>query len=404
MEHPIADIAIVGGGIVGAATAWQLRQRWPGIRLVLLEKEQALAAHQTGHNSGVLHSGIYYKPGSLRARNCTVGRQALVDFCQAEGIAHDVCGKVIAAATEDELPRLRKILATGQENGLTGLKELSAAEVREIEPNVRAVAGLWVPQTGIVDFPAATRRLAERALAAPGSRLLTGHRVLGIARRDGVYTLHTSRGPVQARWLLTCGGLQSDRLARMDGLKPKARIVGFRGDYYDLAPGARHLVRNLIYPVPDPQFPFLGVHFTRMVHGGVECGPNAVFTFDREGYGRTDFSLRDTAAALGYGGTWRFFGRHWRYGYMEYRRAFSKQLFLKTLQRLMPSLSAEHLVPGRSGVRAMALGPDGQMLDDFVFEQTENALHVLNAPSPAATACLAIGDTLAGMCARWLNE
>lgn len=400
-EERIWDVVIVGGGIVGAATLHRLQARFPQFRILLLEKEKALADHQTGHNSGVIHSGIYYRPGSYKARNCVDGRRELVAFAKAHGVKHDICGKLIVATSAEELPRLEKILSTGQANGIEDMQRVTAEEIREIEPFCTGIAGVRVGCTGIIDFRGATETMARLALAVqPESRVALGEEFLGISSSDSGSQVRTIKGTHRARYAIFCGGLQSDRLARADGAVVHERIVGFRGDYYELSAQGRHKVKHLIYPVPDPRFPFLGVHFTRMTDGSIECGPNAVFTFKREGYGKLDFDLRDTVDALTYGGTWKLFLRNMGYGINEYRRAFSKKLFLKTLQRLIPSLTMEDIEPGRAGVRAMLLGTDGNMVDDFRIERRGNRIHVLNAPSPAATAALAIGGHIAEMAAR----
>ena len=392
------DVAVVGGGIVGAATAYRLQQAFPSLKLLLLEKMPALADHQTGNNSGVIHSGIYYKPGSLKATNCVQGRRELVEFAREHKIAHDVCGKIIVATDAEEVPRLEDIYQRGLENGIEGLSKIGPNEIQDIEPYCRGLAAVRVGCTGIIDFRGATETMADLVgKIQPESRISLNTELLGITHEGSVQHLHTNKGQFTARFTVFCAGLQSDRLAKKDGLNPDMRIVGFRGDYYELSPQGAHKVKHLIYPVPNPAFPFLGVHFTRMALGGVECGPNAVFTFKREGYGKTDFNLADTADALSYAGTWKLFAKHWRFGLDEYRRAFSKRRFLKTLQRLIPDLSMEDLAPGRAGVRAMALGPDGEMLDDFVLDYGHNSIHVLNAPSPAATAALAIGSQIRDM-------
>lgn len=395
MEHKVYDIAIIGGGIVGAATWYRLQQRHPELKIVLLEKEPKLATHQTGHNSGVLHSGLYYKPGSLKARNCVEGRKQLVAFAAEHHIPHDVCGKVVVATHEAELPYLDKIYQTGLENGLSNIKEISPEEIKEHEPFCEGIAGLWVPDTGIIDFVKATEKMAEIALSIQHLSALQLNTVAQDFEKDGDLNLvHTTKGNFRAKYLIFCGGLQADRLARKDHVPLKEQVVGFRGDYYELAPHAKHKVRNLIYPVPNPTFPFLGVHFTRMTTGDIECGPNAVFTFKREGYGKTDFNWTDTREALGYKGTWNLFFQNMTFGINEYRRAFSKSLFLKTLQRLIPSLTLLDIHPGRSGVRAMLLNDKGNTRDDFRIEYKDTSIHVLNAPSPAATASLAIGDNI----------
>lgn len=392
------DIGIVGGGIVGAATFYQIQRRFPQLKLVLIEKEDRLAAHQTGHNSGVLHSGLYYKPGSLKAKNCREGLIEILDFAKAHGVAHDQCGKVIAAAEDWELPEMEKIYKIGLENKMPGLQKLTGEEVKEIEPEVKAVGGLLVPSTGIIDYVGATHKMVEVALAQnPESRLVLSEKVKKIEHHDGREVLVTNKGKYKVKNSIFCAGLQADRMARIDGVMVKERVVGFRGDYYKLADHAKHKVKNLIYPVPNPDFPFLGVHFTRMYNGDVEAGPNAVFTFKREGYGKTDFSLRDSFEAGTYIGTWKLFMNNLGFAYNEYRRAFSKKLFLKTLQRLMPSLELNDLVPGGSGVRALLLRPDGDTKDDFRIEYKDGSIHVLNAPSPAATASLAIGRNIADL-------
>ena len=390
------DIAIIGGGIVGAATFYKVQKQNPTLLIALFEKEEILADHQTGHNSGVLHSGLYYKPGSLKAKNCIEGRKELVEFAKEHGIAHDVCGKVVVATNESELANMERVYQTGLENKIEGLKKISAAEVKEIEPFVESIGGLWVPCTGIIDFRAATQKMVELALAInPLSAVFLGHEVQSITKNEKVSTLQTNKGEFEAVYLVFCAGLQADRLARKDGVQLKEQVVGFRGDYYELTHEASHKVKNLIYPVPNPDFPFLGVHFTRMTNGDIECGPNAVFTFKREGYGKTDFSFRDTWDALTYKGTWKLFFNNMAFGINEYRRAFSKKLFLKTLQRMIPSLTMEDLKPGRAGVRALLLAQDGDTRDDFRIEYHGNSIHVLNAPSPAATASLAIGEYIA---------
>lgn len=398
------DIAIIGGGIVGAATFYKLQTRYPDLSIVLIEKEGKLASHQTGNNSGVIHSGLYYKPGSLKAKNCVAGRHELVAFAKEHHIAHDVCGKVVVATDESELPFMDKIFQNGLANNTEGIELIDAKRVQEIEPYVKSIGGIWVPCTGIIDFKGATEKMAEIALSMqPKSELKLNHEVIAIERSELNTTIVTNKGRVEARYLIFCGGLQADRLARKDGVKLKEQVVGFRGDYYELTPEAKHKVKNLIYPVPNPDFPFLGVHFTRMTDGEIECGPNAVFTFKREGYGKTDFSLRDTYDALTYKGTWKLFFKNMKFGIDEYRRAFSKRLFLKTLQRIIPSLTMEDIHPGRAGVRALLLAEDGDTRDDFRFEYHANSIHVLNAPSPAATASLAIGGQIVDEAEKHFN-
>jgi L-2-hydroxyglutarate oxidase len=390
------DIAIVGGGIVGAATLYKLQQKNPHLSIVLMEKEKELAHHQTGHNSGVIHSGLYYKPGSLKAKNCFDGRHELVAFAKEHGINYDICGKVIVATDEKELPNLDRIFENGIQNQIEGIKKITAAEVKEIEPFVECIAGIYVPVTGIIDFRGATAKMVELSMAINSkSEVRLSTEFLSVEKTEDHSIIHTNNGTIKSRFLVYCSGLQADRLAKKDGVKLKEQVVPFRGDYYELADHAKHKVKNLIYPVPDPNFPFLGVHFTRMVDGSVECGPNAVFSFKREGYNRTDFSWRDTWEALTYAGTWKLFLSNIKYGIDEYRRAFSKRMFLKSLQRMIPSLTMDDIKPARAGVRAQLLSQNGDTRDDFRIEHHGNSIHVLNAPSPAATASLAIGSYIA---------
>ncbi|MCG8575106.1 MAG: L-2-hydroxyglutarate oxidase [Flavobacteriales bacterium] len=397
-DKDIFDVAIIGGGIVGAATFYKLQLRNPDLKIALIEKEDRLAAHQTGHNSGVIHSGLYYKPGSLKAKNCLKGRHELVAFSKEHGVDHDVCGKVVVAKAESERPFMDKIFENGLANNTEGIEKISADQVKEIEPFVESIGGIWVPCTGIIDFVGATNKMAEVALGKqPKSELFLGEKVIAINDKNGCHEVVGEQKIINAKRMIFCGGLQADRLAQKDGVKIKEKVVGFRGDYYELNDHAKHKVKNLIYPVPNPDFPFLGVHFTRMTNGETECGPNAVFTFKREGYGKTDFSWSDTANALSYKGTWKLFFGNMKFGINEYRRAFSKRLFLKTLQTMIPSLTMDDLRPGRSGVRALLLSEDGDTRDDFRIEYSQDSIHVLNAPSPAATASLAIGEYIAEM-------
>ena len=390
------DIAVIGGGIVGAATFYKLQKKNPNLKIALFEKEDLLADHQTGHNSGVIHSGLYYKPGSLKAKNCIEGRHELVAFAKEYGIPHDICGKVVVATHKSELANLDKVFNIGLENKIEGIRKITADEVKEIEPFVESIGGIHVPCTGIIDFRAATAKMVELAITIqPESKLFLQHEVLNIEKGDLTSKIVTNKGKFEAEYLVFCAGLQADRLAKKDGVKLKEKVVGFRGDYYELTDQAKEKVKHLIYPVPNPDFPFLGVHFTRMTNGDIECGPNAVFTFKREGYGKTDFSLRDTFDALSYGGTWKLFFNNMSFGINEYRRAFSKKLFLETLQRMIPSLTMDDIHPGRAGVRALLLAQDGDTRDDFRIEYHGKSIHVLNAPSPAATASLAIGNYIA---------
>ena len=389
------DVTIIGGGIVGTATAMALSAR-PGRSVLVLEAEDRLAAHQTGNNSGVIHSGLYYKPGSLKAANCVAGREAMYRFCQEHGLPHERCGKIVVATREDELPRLANLEQRGGANGLEGMKRLTPEEIREREPHVTGIAGLWVPQTGIVDYIAVTAKFAQIVRDAGGEIRLSS-RVLAVRRNGPELVLETASGEVRTRNLINCAGLQCDRVARMCGVEPGVKIVPFRGEYYEIAPARHHLIRNLVYPVPDPQFPFLGVHFTRMVKGGVEAGPNAVLAFKREGYTKTSFSLRDTFETFTYGGALRMFSKHWKMGLGEFQRSFNKKAFLKALQRLLPELRLEDLSPGGAGVRAQAVAPDGGLVDDFKIVEADRMIHVLNAPSPAATASISIGQAIAQM-------
>jgi len=398
------DIAIIGGGIVGAATMYKVQKENPGIKILLLEKEDILANHQTGHNSGVIHSGLYYKPGSLKAKNCIQGRHELVAFAKEHGIDHDVCGKIVVATDESELENLEKVYQTGLQNKIEGIRKITSEEIKEIEPFCEGIAGIHVPCTGIIDFRAATAKMVEIALSTQSeSKLQLSTEVLEIKKNSGFSTIVTNKGNFEANYLVFCAGLQADRLAKKDGVDLKEKIVGFRGDYYELTEQGHHKIKHLIYPVPNPDFPFLGVHFTRMTNSEIECGPNAVFTFKREGYGKTDFSWRDTIDALTYKGTWKLFFGNMKFGIDEYRRAFSKKLFLKTLQRMVPSLTMDDIKPGRSGVRALLLREDGDTRDDFRIEYHGNSIHVLNAPSPAATASLAIGGYIAEEAKKHFN-
>ncbi|MEY2741065.1 MAG: hypothetical protein RL283_1167 [Actinomycetota bacterium] len=388
------DVAIVGGGIVGLATAHELQRRRPGVRVVVLEKEERVGAHQTGHNSGVIHSGLYYAPGSLKARTCREGYARLLRFCGEHGIPHEVCGKVVVATEPDEVPRLEALAERGADNGLAGISRLGPAGIRDHEPHCEGLAGLHVPQTGIVDYPAMARRLAELVVAA-GGEVRTATPAVDL-RDDGDATIVvTPSGDVRALAVVTCAGLQSDLVARRTEPDLDLRIIPFRGEYHELVPSARRLVRHLIYPVPDPAFPFLGVHFTRRVDGTVECGPNAVVAFAREGYRKTDVSPREIAGIVAWPGFRRIARRYWRTGLGEYRRSFSRRAFVAALARLVPEIRVEDLRPAGAGVRAQACARDGGLLDDFDIRHAGRVVHVCNAPSPAATASLAIGDAIA---------
>lgn len=387
------DFAIVGGGILGIATAYQLQKKYPNKTIIVFEKDDFLADHQTGNNSGVIHSGLYYKPGSKKAELCMKGKHDLVEFAKKYNVPHDICGKVVVATEEKEIPILERIFANGQANGCEGIELISGDQIKEKEPFVEGVKGIWVPTTGIIDYRKMTEVMAEQiVLLNPNSKILTNHEVKKVKTVNGTSEITVNKTTFTAKFVVFCGGLQADRLAKKDDVKLDLKIVPFRGDYYDLTDKGMHKVKNLIYPVPDPEFPFLGVHFTRMIVGGVECGPNAVFSFKREGYKRSDFSLKDSLDALSYIGLWKLFSKHWRKGLLEYKRAYSKKLFLNTLQKMIPSLTMEDIKPARAGVRAQALDANGGLVYDFKIEEKENHFHVLNAPSPAATACLSIGE------------
>ncbi|MCF7972408.1 MAG: L-2-hydroxyglutarate oxidase [Phycisphaerae bacterium] len=389
------DVCIIGGGIVGLATAYQLCQTYPKLRIGILEKEAAVAQHQTGHNSGVIHSGLYYKPGSLKARLCTRGRRALTAFARAYDIPHEICGKIVVATDPKELPRLAQLYERGQANEIEGLEKITGARITELEPYFHGIEGLSVPCTGIIDFVKVAQTLARLVQEAnPENQVLCSRQVTGFERHDFSMALRTQQGPVKSLYVINCSGLQSDRIASLDGIATSTCIVPFRGEYYDLTPEAASKVKNLVYPVPDPKFPFLGVHFTRTIDGLIDCGPNAVFAFKREGYSKTAFSFRDTFEALAFPGTLRLFAKNIKYGLDEYARSMSKALFLKQLQRLMPSLESTDIIPGKIGIRAQAVSRNGTPVDDFKIETRPRTIHVLNAPSPAATACLAIGEHL----------
>jgi L-2-hydroxyglutarate oxidase len=390
------DIAVIGGGIVGLSVAMQASEQFPGLRLLILEKENEVAQHQTGHNSGVIHSGVYYKPGSLKARLCVEGAREMVEFCQQHGIPHEVCGKLIVATNADESTRLDGLQQRGEANGLTGVGVLGPEAMREIEPHVVGVKALKVPSTGITDYGEVARKYAEIA-TAHGAELKTGAAVVGFRSSANETVIQTRAGDFPARYVVNCAGLYSDRMARLAGHDPEIIIVPFRGEYYDLIPERSSLVRNLIYPVPNPRFPFLGVHFTRRITGTIDAGPNAVLALRREGYRRADFDLGEAAETLTYRGFLPLARRHWRYGLSEYRRSLMKSVFVKSVQKLVPDVRSEDLVPGGAGVRAQALAADGNLVDDFRFVPKDRFLHVLNVPSPAATASLPIGREILKM-------
>lgn len=391
------DLVIAGGGIVGLATAYQAVRKQPRIRLAVLEKEPAIGRHQTGHNSGVIHSGIYYKPGSLKARNCVAGAARMVEFCREHSIPYEVCGKIVVATDESERAGLDELMRRGTANGVPGLKMISVEEFRKLEPNCTGIAALHVPGTGITDYSKVAQKYAELIQLA-GGQILTNCAVTSIERRSSEIVLETKRGAVKAKRMINCTGLHSDRIMRMTGEKGGMKIVPFRGEYYELLPASRHLVRNLIYPVADPRFPFLGVHFTRRISGGIEAGPNAVLAFKREGYRKIDFDLRDTVETAVFPGFWRMAIKYWRSGVGEYYRSLSKSAFTRALQKLVPAIQSADLEPAGAGVRAQALDRTGRLLDDFVIvRSSEKIIHVCNVPSPAATASLVIGEQIAEM-------
>jgi len=390
------DVAVIGGGIVGLAVAREITRRFPPMRLVVLEKEERVGMHQSGHNSGVIHSGVYYKPGSLKARLCVAGAAAMVEFCHQHGVPVAVCGKVIVATSEEQMPRLQNLLERGHANGVPGLRMLAPEQLREFEPHAAGVAALLVPGTGVTDYAKVCDKYAE-LIAAQTGEVRTSAKVVGIRTGESETVLETTRGAVRARTVINCAGLFADRVSRMAGEHPDVQVVPFRGEYYDLVPERAGLVKALIYPVPDPRFPFLGVHFTRRVHGNVDAGPNAMLAFKREGYRSGDFNLRDTVESLTFPGFWRVAVKHWRMGKDEAQRSVSKASVVAGLQRLVPEVRAEDLVPGGSGVRAQAIHRSGELVDDFQFRQTNRMLHLYNVPSPAATASIAIAAAVVEM-------
>jgi L-2-hydroxyglutarate oxidase len=392
-------IIIIGGGIVGLATAYKLGRSFPGVQITVLEKEAAVARHQTGNNSGVLHAGLYYKPGSAKALLAVSGVLEMVAFCRERAIPHDICGKLVVAVDQSEMPRLNNLYERGKQNGLQGLKLLNQEQMREIEPHVGGVAALQVPQEGIVDYPKVCEAIC-REIEKSGGKIVIRAKVSALREQASGWVAQTTAGDFEADYLVNCAGLHCDRVSELAGEKREVRIIPFRGEYYKLKPERQSLVRNLIYPVPDPEFPFLGVHFTRLIEGGIEAGPNAVLAFAREGYRKTDFNPADLFDALTFPGLWRFLGKHKRMSWEELRRSFSKRLFCESLQRLVPEIRAEDLETGGAGVRAQAMSPDGNLVQDFCFVNRRKALHVLNAPSPAATASLAIGESIKNLIAK----
>jgi L-2-hydroxyglutarate oxidase len=388
------QILVVGGGIIGLATAFRLGQRFPDSRVAVLEKELAVCRHQSGHNSGVLHSGLYYKPGSKKARLAVTGIRQMVAFCRQHNIPHEICGKVVVATAEEELPRLKTLFDRGTENGLEGLQMLTGDQLREIEPHAAGLAAIRVPQEGIVDYPRVCETLVD-LIRAQGGEVVTSARVTAITRKNGSWRVESTAGDRECSRIVTCAGLQSDRVAALTGANRTVRIVPFRGEYYKIRKERQHLVRHLIYPVPDPKFPFLGVHFTRLIHGGIEAGPNAVLALAREGYTKTDINPRDIFDALTFNGLWRFLRKYPKMCWDETRRSFSRNLFCASLQRLVPDIRPGDLITGGAGVRAQAMSLDGSFVEDFHFVQGPGELHVVNAPSPGATASLALGEEIA---------
>ncbi len=383
------DVIVIGGGIVGLATAREILQRFPGRKLLVVEKEAEVASHQTGHNSGVIHSGLYYKPGSMKARLCVAGARRLVEFCQQNNVPYELCGKVVVATDQRELPALDELLRRGTANGVAGLKKLNRNEIREIEPHASGIAGIHVPGTGITDFVAVSKKYAAHITDA-GGEIKTGAAVYGFRTVDGATVVQTRAGDYAAGLVINCAGLYADRIANLAGAQVQIQSIPFRGEYYDLKPDKHHLVRGLIYPVPDPRFPFLGVHFTKRIYGGADAGPNAVLAFAREGYGKTSFNLDEAVEIFRHPGFWKMARKYWQAGLGEYYRSFSKAAFLLALQKLMPEVVSGDLIPGHTGVRTQALRPDGTLMDDFYFIFSERIVHVVNVPSPAATASLEV--------------
>lgn len=395
ISSKLYDIIIIGGGIIGCAVAMAL-QKDSDFKILIIEAEDKLAAHQTGNNSGVIHSGLYYKPGSLKAKNCTDGRKLLYNFCEEHNIKFEKCGKLVIAVNENEIKSLNDLYERGIANGLEGLKKLAAVELKDYEPHVIGAAGLLVPQTGIVDFLLVTNTYAK-IIKENGGGIETDCKFLSINRKGKELILRTSRGNIKSKFLVNCGGLYSDRIAKTCGVNPGLEIIPFRGEYYKLTDEKEHLVKNLIYPVPDPKFPFLGVHFTRMINGGIEAGPNAVLAFKREGYNKTDFSFKDVSRMLTYPGFWKMVSKYYKMGFGEFYRSFSRKAFVKALQKLVPDVQLDDITKSGAGVRAQALEPNGKLVDDFRIAEAERMVHVLNAPSPAATASISIGNRIAKM-------
>mgnify|MGYP001996533352 CR=1 FL=1 len=386
------DVIIIGGGIIGLSTAYQITKTTPWKKIMILEKEIEVGLHQTGHNSGVIHSGIYYKPGSLKAKLCRKGIIDLTQFCDQKGIRFEMCGKVIIASEKQQLPLLDMLIQRGKENGIKNLKKLSSYDIKHYEPYAEGQAGIFCPETGIIDYNDVCNALKEDFEKFGEIKL--GHEATKIELDGNKVIVHSGKKTFKTSFLINCAGLFSDKIAKLAKMENRIKIVPFRGEYYSLKKESRYLVKNLIYPVPNPMYPFLGVHFTRTINRDIECGPNAVFTFKREGYNKTDFSFKDTLQALAFRGTWKLFINHWKFGINEYRRAFSKYLFLKEIRKMIPTLNMDDIVQQRSGVRAMALAKNGEVIDDFLIVKSKKNIHILNAPSPAATACISIAKKI----------
>ena len=390
LKHKFFDIVIVGTGLVGLATAYSIIKDFKNLRLAIIEKEKEICIHQSKRNSGVIHSGLYYKPGSERAINCTIGREMLIKYCKENKVEHDICGKIVVATNQNEIESLYKLELNGKQNGLSGIKMINKKAIKKVEPYVDGIEALFVPQSGIINYRSLAISLFQKIRKNKNVTVLTNCKVQKIDKDCVV----TSLGKLKYKYSIFCGGLHSDRLAKLDKIYTKSKIVTFRGDFFRLNKNVKNRIKNLVYPVPNPKFPFLGIHFTRMIDGAIECGPNAVFTFKREDYLKNEFSFEDTFDALSFKGTWKLFLKNWKFGLDEYKRAFSKKIFLKEINKLVPSICENDFKYCRSGVRAILLKKDGSIEDDFVFEKNNNNLHVLNAPSPAATACLSIGDKI----------
>jgi (S)-2-hydroxyglutarate dehydrogenase len=398
----IYDVAIIGGGIVGTAVGMSLKKD-KNLSVILIEAEDKFAPHQTGNNSGVIHSGLYYKPGSLKAKNCIEGRELMYRFCEENNIPYDRCGKIVIAVHDYEVPSLHELEKRGLENGLKGIKRISKEEIKEHEPYAEGILGLFVPETGIVDYTLVTEKYVD-CITSNGGTVQNSTKFLNLVRKNGEMILETSKGEIKTKVLVNCAGLQSDRIAQICGITPNLQIIPFRGEYFTLVKEKEYLIKNLLYPVPDPKFPFLGVHFTRMIKGGIEAGPNAVLAFKREGYKKTDFSLKDMLQMISYGGFWKMAAMHYKMGLKEFYRSFNKSEFVHALQKLVPEIKSSDIYPGGAGVRAQALEPDGKLVDDFRIIEAENMVHVLNAPSPAATASISIGNTIAAIAKKRYND